>query len=137
MATVNKIILLGNLVADPELRNTTTGKQVASFRIAVDSGIGENKKTLFLNGTIWGTQAENLVKYKTKGEQIYVEGELREESWEDKDSGEKKTKIVINADRIQFVGSKKESSESQEEQPKPVAKKKSTSSSKKEDDDIF
>lgn len=140
MATLNKVQLIGNLVADVELRTTTSEKSVGNFRLAIDSGIGDNKKTVFLNCVIWGVQAENLAKFKSKGDCVYVEGELREEVWEKE--GEKRSRLVVNADRVLFIGSSKKD-ESEIETPKQTSKpsgkpqSKPAKSSKNEDDEIF
>lgn len=104
----NKIILIGNLTKDPELRYTPQGTAVASFRIAVNSKIkqhGELKDdVLFIGVVVFGKQAESAGQYLSKGKSVLVEGRLQERSW-DKD-GQKHSKMEVVASSIRFLSRK-------------------------------
>lgn len=93
MSSYNKVILIGRLTRDPEMRYTTSGKPVASFTLAVDrkrSSQGGEKETDFLDCVVWQQTAEFASKYATKGRMVCVEGRLQIRTWEDKDSGQKR-----------------------------------------------
>ena len=112
---LNKVILAGNLTRDPELRYTSGGSAVCNLSIAVNKTYvdkqGEKKKdTSFFNLVAWAKQAETIAKYFTKGKAIYVEGELKNRSWEDK-NGEKRSATDITIREFQFVGGKAGSGE--------------------------
>ena len=114
---LNKIILMGRLTRDPELRRTNSGTPVASFTIAVDrdfkSQDGE-KETDFIDIVVWRNTAEFVSKYFTKGRMAVVEGRLQIRDWTDKDGGKRKAAEVI-ADNVYFGDSKKESGASQQD----------------------
>ncbi len=106
---VNKVILIGNLGRDPELRSTPSGQQVASFSLATnrkwkDRDGNQQEQTEWHNIVCWGRQAEIAGQYLTKGRQIYVEGRLQTRSWEDRQSGEKKYRTEIVSDNFQMLG---------------------------------
>jgi single-strand DNA-binding protein len=116
MADLNKVFLMGRLTFDPELRRTTTGTAVSELRLATTrtwSGRdGERREeTLFIDVTVWDRQAENCCQYLRKGSGIHVEGSLKLDTWDDKNSGEKRTKIRVTADRVQFLDSRRGDSE--------------------------
>lgn len=108
---LNKVLLIGNLTRDPEYRNTTTGRAVTNMRIAVnrrrsfdrESGEAAQEETVFVDITAWEKLADFCHNYLTKGRQIYVEGRLRQENWQDRETGANRTKISVVADRIQFA----------------------------------
>lgn len=108
----NKIILIGNLTKDPELRYTPQGTAVASFRIAVNSKIkqqGELKdETLFIGVVVFGKQAESAGQYLSKGRSVLVEGRLQERSWE-KD-GQKHSRMEVVASSVRFLSKKTQGS---------------------------
>ena len=107
---LNSVVLMGRLVADPELRTTTTGKQVASFRIAVDRGFvkaGEERQADFINIVTWERSAEFVCRYFAKGSMIAVQGSLQVRNYEDRD-GNKRTAYEVVAREISFCGSKSE-----------------------------
>ncbi|OGW56859.1 MAG: single-stranded DNA-binding protein [Nitrospirae bacterium RBG_16_43_8] len=110
----NKIILIGNLTKDPELRYTPQGTAVASFRIAVNSKIkqhGELKdETLFIGVVVFGKQAESAGQYLSKGRSVLVEGRLQERSWE-KD-GQKHSRMEVVASSVRFLSKKTGAGES-------------------------
>lgn len=100
----NKIILVGNLGRDPELRYTSKGDPVASFSLATNARKGADKEvTTWFRVTVWGKQAESVSKYLTKGRQVYVEGTLAQDEYTDKD-GNKRTTLEVNANAVQFLG---------------------------------
>lgn len=108
----NKIILVGNLGKDPELRYTPQGTAVCSFSMATNekrrdkSGEFQNIATWF-KVTLWGNQAETAAKYLTKGRPIYIEGRLRIEEWTDRD-GNNRQSLEVNATDMQFIGGGRE-----------------------------
>ena len=105
MASFNKVILIGNMVADPELKTTPTGVNVCSFRIAVGRRFqkaNEPQQTDFIDIVAWRMQAEFVSKYFTKGKPILVCGSIQSRNWQDKE-GNKRTTVEIIADEISFV----------------------------------
>lgn len=106
----NKIILVGNLGRDPELRYTPQGTPVCSFTLATNerrrdkSGETQDQTTWF-RVTLWGRQAETASQYLTKGRPIYIEGRLRVEEWTDKDNRSRYT-LEVHATDMQFIGGK-------------------------------
>lgn len=104
----NKIILMGRIVADPELKTTPQGVNVCSFRIAVDRRFqkqGEEKKSDFFNVVAWRQQGEFVQKYFGKGRMILVEGEMTTRPYTDK-NGSQATWYEVVADRVSFTGEK-------------------------------
>lgn len=108
---LNSVILMGRLVADPELRTTTTGKSVASFRIAVDRSFvrqGEQRQADFIPIVAWENTANFVCRYFTKGSMIAVQGQLQSRTYED-NNGAKRTVYEVLAREVSFCGSKAES----------------------------
>jgi single-strand DNA-binding protein len=108
MGSVNKVILVGNLGRDAELRYTPGGAAVSTLNLATtevwnDRNQQRQEKTEWHRVIVWGKQAESLQEYLTKGKQIYVEGRLQTRQWDDKD-GNKKYTTEIKADRITLLG---------------------------------
>jgi single-strand DNA-binding protein len=108
MASVNRVILIGNLGADPELRYTNTGSAVANLRIATneqwtDKNGERQERTEWHRIVVWGKQAENCSKFLRKGRSIYVEGRLQTREWDDP-SGNKRYTTEIVATTVQFLG---------------------------------
>ena len=104
----NKIILMGRIVADPELKTTPQGVNVCTFRIAVDRRFqkqGEEKQTDFFNVTAWRQTGDFVNRYFGKGRMILVEGELQTRPYTDK-SGNQATWYEVNAERVSFTGEK-------------------------------
>lgn len=109
MSGVNKVIIMGRLGTDPELRYTPTGAAVCNFSVATsetwnDKSTGQkNEKTEWHRIVVWGKQAENCNQYLAKGRQVFLEGKLQTRSWDDKDGNKKyTTEIVSNV--VQFIG---------------------------------
>ena len=109
MASFNKVILLGNLTRDPEVRYTPKGSAVADLGIAVnrvyttDSG-EKREETTFVDVTFWGRTAEVAGEYLKKGRPVFVEGRLQLDSWEDKTSGQKRSKLKVIGETMQLLG---------------------------------
>jgi single-strand DNA-binding protein len=108
MGSVNKVILVGNLGRDAELRYTPGGAAVATINMATtevwnDKGGQRQEKTEWHRVVLWGKSAESLTEYLTKGKQIYVEGRLQTRQWDDKD-GNKRYTTEIRGDRIVLLG---------------------------------
>jgi single-strand DNA-binding protein len=108
MADLNKVFLMGSLTFDPELRRTPGGTAVSELRMVTSrtwmSREGERREEkLFIDVTVWDRQAENCCQYLRKGSPIHVEGALKMDTWEDKSTGEKRSKIRVHADRVQFL----------------------------------
>lgn len=104
----NKIIIVGNLGRDPELRYTPQGTAVCSFSVATsekrrDKGGDMQDITTWFRVTLWGKQAETASKYLTKGKPVYLEGRLRIEEWTDRD-GNNRQSLEVNATDMQFIG---------------------------------
>jgi len=109
MSSVNKVILIGNLGADPEVKFTPSNRAVCTLRIATsesfkDKAGQKQERTEWHRIIVWGEQGENCGKYLAKGRTVYVEGKLQTRSWDDKD-GTKKYATEIIADRVNFLGS--------------------------------
>ncbi|MEM9415264.1 MAG: single-stranded DNA-binding protein [Planctomycetota bacterium] len=109
-ANFNKVILMGNLTRDPEMRMLPSNMPVASFGLAVNDRF-KNKQTdqweerpNFIDCEAFGRTAENIGKFFSKGKPIFVEGKLRFDQWEDKQSGQKRSKLKVVVDTFQFVG---------------------------------
>ena len=107
MASLNRVLLIGNLTKDPELRYTPNGTAVTNLRLAVNRKFkdrtGELKEdTCFITITVWDKQAETCNQYLQKGRAIFVEGILQSRSWETPD-GQKRSTIDVRAERIQFL----------------------------------
>ena len=103
---INKVILMGRLTRDPEVRHTSTGKAVCSFSIAIDNGYGENRQTDFINCVAWQNQAEFLGRYFTKGMMVIVAGRISTRTWEGQD-GKKNYVTEVIANEVNFGESKK------------------------------
>jgi len=111
MPSFNKVLLLGNCCADPELKYTASGTAVANLRLAVNrrwttAGGEKREEALFIGVTAWGKTGEAAAEYLRKGSPVLVEGRLQSRDWEDK-AGQKRTSIEVVAESVQFLGAKK------------------------------
>ncbi len=108
MASFNRVVLLGNLTRDPELRYIGSGMAVSDIGLAVNDRVKRNdqwvEETTFVDVTLWGRTAEVANEYLSKGSSVLIEGRLKLDSWE-KD-GQKRTKLKVVAERMQMVGGK-------------------------------
>ena len=108
MAQLNKVFLMGNLTRDPELRRLPSGTAVTELGLALNRSFtgkdGEKREeVVFIDVTVWDRQAETCCQYLKKGKAVHVEGYLKMDSWDDKATGEKRSKIKVQADRVQFL----------------------------------
>ena len=104
---MNRVELVGRIVAKPELRYTINGIAFTRFNLAVNQGYGDNKKTDFIPIIVWKNQAENVCKYLDKGSLVSIEGRIQTGVYEDKE-GNKKTTFDVVAESVEFLESKKE-----------------------------
>ena len=104
----SKIVIMGNLTADPEQRTTPNGRELTSFTIAVNTrtGAGREENTTFYRCTMWGNLGEAIAKYVSKGQQLLVSGSLSTRSYQTKDGTERQS-LEINVDDFSFVGSRR------------------------------
>lgn len=100
--SINQVILMGRLTRDPEQRTTSTGKTIASFSIAVDRG-GQEDAADFFNVTAWEKLGELVIQYLGKGRRVLVQGRLRQDSWDDKETGKKQSRIEVVATDVTFL----------------------------------
>ncbi len=124
MPNLNKVMLIGNLTRDPEVKFTQSGKAVGNCGIAInrtykDSAGQPKEDTTFVDIELWGRTAEVAAQYAKKGHPIFVEGRLSLDSWEDKQTGQKRSRLKVVAEGIQLLGSKP--SERQAEPAEPGA----------------
>lgn len=108
MASYNKVLLMGNLTKDPELRYTPQGTAVVNLRMAVNRKYRTKDQELkeevcFITAVVWNKQAETCNQYLHKGSSVFVEGRLQSRSWED-NTGAKRSVIEVRAERVQFMG---------------------------------
>ena len=129
MANLNKVLLIGNLTRDPELRYTPQGSAICDLGLAINRQYTTNdgvkkEEVCFVDITAWGRQAETCNRFVKKGSQIFVEGRLKLDSWQDKETGKNRSKLNVVAERIQFLsgtGAGKHSDDGQDEQQKPAS----------------
>jgi single-strand DNA-binding protein len=108
MANLNKVMLLGNLTRDPEVRYTPKGTAVGDLGLAVNRRVADGNgnwtdEVTFVDVTVWGSNAENAQKFLTKGRGVFIEGRLQMDTWEDKQSGQKRSKLKVVAEVLQFL----------------------------------
>ena len=112
MASFNKVILMGNLTRDPEVRYTPSGTAVTDIGLAVnrywfDKQANERREeTTFVDVTLWGRQAEVAGEYLAKGRPVLIEGRLHLDSWEDRETGQKRSKLKVVGETMQLLGSR-------------------------------
>ena len=112
MASYNRVVLLGNLTRDPEMKFLQNGKAVAKFSVATNrtwtTESGEKKEEVtFIDCDCFGKTAENLAKYLRKGSSLLVEGRLKLDQWDDKTTGQKRSKLGVFAENVTFLGGRK------------------------------
>lgn len=120
MASLNKVFLIGNITRDPEIKYTPKGTAVAEIGLAVNrqwtTDNGEKREEVtFIDVSLWGRVAEIVGEYCRKGKPLMVEGRLTLDSWDDKTTGQKRTKLKVPGENIQLLGGKDDSA------PKPQA----------------
>jgi len=109
MANLNKVQIIGNVTRDPEIKYTPKGSAVTDLGIAVNrvytpEGGEKREETTFVDVTLWGRQAEIAGEYCKKGRSIYIEGRLQLDTWEDKTSGQKRSKLRVVGENFQLLG---------------------------------
>jgi single-strand DNA-binding protein len=111
MANLNKVMLMGNLTRDPEVRYTPKGTAVAELGLAINrvysAENGEKREeTTFVDVTLWGRTAEIAGEYLKKGRPVFIEGRLQLDSWDDKQTGQKRSKLKVVGEGMQLIGSR-------------------------------
>lgn len=109
MANFNKVMLMGNLTRDPEMRYTPKGQAVVKFGLAINrryttDGGEAREETTFVDLEAWGKQAEVIAQYCKKGKGLFVEGRLKYDQWDDKNTGQKRSALRVVVDNFQFLG---------------------------------
>lgn len=149
MASYNKVILLGNLTRDPEVRYTTGGTAVTEIGLAVnrqwtDRSSNERKEeTTFVDVTLWGRTAEIAGEYLSKGRPVLIEGRLQLDQWEDKETGQKRSKLRVVGESMQLLGSRSDGSGGGQSAPRkaeersPVASSVNSSSDRSPDQSFY
>lgn len=149
MANVNKVILIGNVTRDPEVKFTPKGSAVTDVGLAInrrytlDNG-EKREETTFVEVTLWGRQAEIAGEYLKKGRPVYVEGRLQMDTWDDKQTGQKRSKLRVVGENLQLLGSRPEGAnaisdgnhESSSLSKSPSRSQSSLTPPQEEDDDI-
>jgi len=147
MASFNKVILLGNLTRDPEVRYTPKGSAVADLGIAVNRQYtlenGEKREEVtFVDVTFWGRTAEVAGEYLKKGRPVFIEGRLQLDTWDDKQSGQKRSRLKVIGETMQMLGSRGGAGDTGDEgdrptrSAKPAAPPKPPGPSESDDDEI-
>lgn len=117
-------MLIGNLTRDPEVKYTPKGSAICDLGLAInrnwttDSG-EKREETTFVDVTFFGKQAETIKQYYTKGKSLYVEGRLNLDTWDDKQTGQKRSKLKIIGENFQFLGGKSEGGEQRQQSAPP------------------
>jgi single-strand DNA-binding protein len=124
MANLNRVLLIGNLTRDPEVRYTPKGTAVTEIGLAVNRSYsgedGERKEeTTFVDVTLWARQAEIAGQYLKKGRPVFIEGRLQLDTWDDKQTGQKRSKMRVVAENLQLLGSRQEGEGSGTSSPPP------------------
>lgn len=110
MSSLNRVFLMGNLTRDPELRTLPSGTSVCNFGLAVNrrytTSSGEDREEVcFVDIEAWGRQAETTAKFLSKGRPALIEGRLKQDRWEDSETGQSRSRMLVRADRVQFLSS--------------------------------
>ena len=100
--SINQVILMGRLTRDPETRTTSTGKNITSFSLAVDRG-GQDDQADFFDVTAWEKLGDLVAQYLSKGRRCLVQGRLRQDSWDDKETGKKRSRVEVTATDVTFL----------------------------------
>ena len=114
MASLNRVQIIGNVGTEPEMRFSPNGNPVVNFSVATNEKFGENEHTEWFKVVAWNKLAETCNQYLQKGQQVFVEGRLQTRSWEGQD-GEKKYRTEVIANKVLFLGQRKQGEESTED----------------------
>lgn len=147
MASFNKVLLLGNLTRDPEVRYTPKGSAVCDLGIAVNrsytTDAGEKREeATFVDVTLWGRTAEVAGEYLKKGRPVFIEGRLQLDSWDDKQTGQKRSKLKVIGETMQLLGSGRgggapaEASDEDRPSSRPTPPPKSSTQPQPDEDEI-
>lgn len=136
MSSFNRVILMGNLTRDPEVRYTPKGSAVAEIGLAVNrvystDGGEKREEVTFVDVTLWGRTAEVAGEYLKKGRPVFIEGRLQLDSWDDKQSGQKRSKLKVVGESLQLIGGKPD----RQEPSRPAAAPSSSFPKSEPDDD--
>ena len=112
----NKQIIIGNLGDAPELKETKNGKSLAKMSVAVNTGFGDHERTDWFDTVVWGKQAEACANHLNKGSRVLVEGEMRQNKWED-DNGKKHSRFELSAHKVVFLGNANNGAASADQAP--------------------
>ena len=125
MSSYNRVLLIGNVTKDPELRYTPNGKAVLDLGLAVNevrgSGADQKKETTFVDITTWDQQAETIAKYVRKGDPLFIEGRLKLDSWEGQ-NGEHRSKLKVVLSQFQFLGKREGQAATPAPRDEPVSR---------------
>jgi single-strand DNA-binding protein len=141
MANLNKVLLLGNVTRDPEIRYTPKGSAVCDLGVAVnrayttDSG-EKREEVTFVDVTLWGRTAEVASEYLKKGRPVFVEGRLQMDTWDDKQTGQKRTRLRVVAENMQLLGGRSQGGADPGESRQPSAPPKKSATPDPDDDEI-
>lgn len=130
--SINQVILMGRLTRDPEQRTTNSGKVIANFSIAVDRG-GQDDTADFFDITAWEKLGELVMQYLSKGRRVLVQGRLRQDSWDDKETGKKRSRVEVTATDVTFLDGPSDGAGAASTSSAP----RETSSNKKSDDVVI
>jgi single-strand DNA-binding protein len=141
MANINRVVLVGNLTKDPELRHTPSGTAVCKLRIAVNTRRKDETgqwvdKPNYFDVTVWGNQAESCSQYLSKGRPIGVDGRLEWREWDATDGSGKRQAVEVVAESVQFLGSRGDGGEAPQFVPAGAAGESADFPSSAADDDI-
>ena len=140
MSTLNRVFLMGNLTRDPEVRYTPSGTAVGDLGLAINENYknkaGETvESTVFVDVEVWSRQAETCAEYLSKGSPVFVEGSLKLDQWTNQ-QGEKRSKLRVRADRVQFLGAPRRGAETADAPQNSVPPSASAQAPVADDDDI-
>lgn len=130
--SINQVILMGRLTRDPEQRTTTGGKTIASFSIAVDRG-GDSDQADFFEITAWEKLGDLVIQYLGKGRRVLVQGRLRQDSWDDKETGKKRSRVEVTATDVTFLDGPSDGQQGGNGSSQSSSPRSSASTSKSED----
>jgi len=125
MANFNKVLLMGNLTRDPEVRYTPKGTAIAALGLAINrKWTGEDgqahEEVTFVDVDLWGRQAEVAQQYLHKGSPIFIEGRLKYDQWDDKQTGQKRSRLKVTGERIQLLGAPRGGKGEVSDEPPPA-----------------
>lgn len=141
MSSYNKVILMGHITRDPETRTTPSGMSICKIGLAVNhdykAADGTKKSdVLFIDCDAFGKTAELIQKYLTKGRQCLIEGRLKLEQWDDKETGQKRSRHGVVVENVKFVGGRDDTAEPSQPQSRSEAAKPTSSKPSGIDDDV-